>query len=198
MYIVGLTGGIASGKSTVSSMLAALGVDIIDADQVYHDLLSPGGLIWQDITQKCGSDILDKDGQIQRQRLAERVFGDSDFRAWLESVTHPRVQARVSENLRQAELDGCRLVVLDVPLLLEAGWQHMVNELWVVYVPPQVQADRLMKRSGLTAEQAVKRIQAQWALSEKVKYADYVIDNTGSREETKQQVLDLWDRVCLK
>ncbi len=195
MVVVGLTGGIASGKSMVSDMLSALGALIIDTDKLSREVTLPGKPAWQEIVDRFGKEILDADSQINRKCLGQIVFADSQARAVLERITHPRIEAEVMAVINNAKWRGCASVVLDAPLLIEAGWQNKVDVVWVVFVDEQTQLDRLMLRDNISYEDAMARINAQLSLAEKLKYADVVIDNSASQEQTRKQVIRAWNTL---
>jgi len=195
MYIIGLTGGIASGKSTVSTMLAELGAYVIDVDEIAKAVVMPDQPAWQGIVAHFGKDILLADGTINRVLLGERIFTDKGQRQCLENITHPFITAKVQENISQVKETGVKLVVLDVPLLFEAKWQGKVNEIWVVYVRAEVQVSRLMARNRLTSEQAKARIASQMNLEEKARRADVLIDNNSALEQTREQVEMAWAKI---
>lgn len=192
MRVIGLTGGIASGKSTVSRMLRELGARVIDADAIAREVVEPGRPALTEIVAWLGRDILLDDGSLNRAKLGELVFGDSAARAALESITHPRITAAAKAALSAAERDGCAVAVLDVPLLYEAGWDRYVDEVWVVYVDVATQLSRLMARDSLTDSQAAARVAAQMSLEEKARRADIVIDNSGDPQDTAAQVDAAW------
>ncbi|MDT8900729.1 dephospho-CoA kinase [Anaeroselena agilis] len=194
MRVIGLTGGIASGKSTVSGMLRELGARVIDADAIAREVVEPGRPARDEIVAWLGRDILLADGSLDRRKLGELVFGDSKARAVLEGITHPRITAAAKEALAAAEREGCAAAVLDVPLLYEAGWDAYVDEVWVVYVDAATQLRRLMERDSLTEGQAAARVAAQMSLEEKARRADIVIDNSGAPESTAAQVAAAWRR----
>jgi len=195
MYIIGLTGGIASGKSTVSAMLAELGAYIIDADEIARMIVMPNQPAWHEIVAHFGSEILLPDGNINREALGEKIFKDKLERLCLEEITHHYIEDQVKKSLGSAELLGKSIVVLDVPLLFEIGWDKMVDGIWVVYVDEKVQMSRLMARNQLTYEQARARINAQMNLAEKVKRADLVIDNNLDIEYARMQVAVAWGNL---
>ncbi len=196
MRVIGLTGGIASGKSTVSGMLRELGARVIDADAIAREVVEPGRPALAEIVAWLGRDILLADGSLDRRKLGELVFGDSAARAALEGITHPRITAAAKEALAAAEREGCAVAVLDVPLLYEAGWDEGVDEVWVVYVDAATQLSRLMARDSLTAAQAAARVAAQMSLEEKARRADIVIDNSGDPGGTAAQVAAAWRRAA--
>lgn len=191
MQIIGLTGGIASGKSTVAAILRELGVTVIDADAVAREIVEPDRPAWRDIVAYFGAEILRSDRTLDRKKLGQIVFSDPDKRAVLNRITHPRVIERMQELQEAAAIhrsgqDG--LIVLDVPLLFEAGLTGMVGQVWVVTVRPETQLRRLMERDGLSEAEARKRIAAQLPLAQKAARADRVIENNGTVEATRDAV----------
>ena len=192
MFRIGLTGGIASGKSTVSDILRAKGAWIIDADKLARQVVEPGQPALKEITVVFGEGVLLPNGQLNRKLLGEIVFADDVKRRLLEDITHPAISRAVDEEINRAEQAGVAVVVLDVPLLIETGWTTMVDELWVVYVSPETQIERLIKRDGLDRKQALGRIASQMRLQDKLQYANVIIDNNQGLDETTQQVLTAW------
>ena len=187
--LVGLTGGIASGKSTVSRQLAELGCHVIDADVLAREVVAPGQPAWRAIVEAFGQEVLRPDGTLDRPRLGALVFADAEQRRRLEAITHPAVQARrdaILAELAARGFDG--LVVQDAALLIEVGGARRVDRLVVVYADRAVQLERLMRRDGLDRAEAERRVASQMPLAEKVKLAHYVIDNSDSPEETAAQV----------
>ena len=195
MHIIGLTGGIASGKSTVSGMLAQLGAYIINIDEIAHAVVMPNQPAWFDIVAHFGNGILLPDSMINREVLGEKIFKDKAERQCLERITHPRIEEQVHKLIAHAEEIGEGVVVLDVPLLFEAGWQRMVDSIWVVYVEKEVQLSRLIARNQLTHRQAMDRIDTQMSLADKVKQADIVIDNNLDIEHTRKQVVAAFGKL---
>lgn len=194
--VIGLTGGIASGKSTVSRWLAKMGAMVIDADAIARQLAEKGGAIYQAYLEHFGSGILTDEGELDRQAVAEQVFLNPGERSWMNRATHPLIKAEVMGQLGEALKAQVPLVVLDVPLLFEAGWESMADETWLVYVAPEEQLLRLCRRDGCTEEEGRRRIGAQMPLEEKLALADVAIDNGGSQSETKKIIKALWkDRV---
>ena len=192
MRIIGLTGGIACGKSTVSKALRARGAAIVDADAATHALSQPNQPLFHAYVEMFGTDILTEDGTLDRAAIGRRVFADSDVRAAVDAVAHPLIRAAAERMLAAADAEGRQAAVLDVPLLYEAGWDTLADEVWVVALPAAVQRARLMARDGSTEAAACARIAAQMPLAEKCARADIVIDNSGTREETERRVEELW------
>ena len=189
--IIGLTGGIASGKSTVTETLERLGAHIIDTDQVAHHCIEPGNPGWTRVVEAFGREILQEDQQIDRKYLGSIVFSDPEKLARLNQLLHP---ATLEETARLAAAYACKdpdgVIVEEIPLLYEIGLQKTMafDEIWVVCVDRECQLTRLMGRDGCTPEEAEKRLLAQLPLDNKKKMADRVIDNMGSREEAIAQV----------
>jgi dephospho-CoA kinase len=192
MVVIGLTGGIASGKSTVSRILRELGAPVVDADALVHELQRPGTPVTQAIVEAFGPEILRPDGTLDRAALGRIVFADAARRKVLEAIVHPAVRARMDEEIRRYQQAGHPAVVLDVPLLIEGGTYRTVDRVWLVYVDGETQRRRLIDRDGLSPADAERRIAAQMSLEEKSAFADLVIDNRGTEGETRVQVEAAW------
>lgn len=189
MMRIGLTGGISSGKSTVSKMIKALGFPIIDADQLARDVVKPGENAYLKIVQAFGKDILLDDGTLNRKRLGDIIFSDETKRKQLNEIVHPEIRARMLSEMDAYENEGkTKAVVLDIPLLIESQLMHFVEKIILVYVDEEIQCQRLMTRDELSREEAQLRMAAQMSLKDKIPYADVVIDNNGSIASTKQQL----------
>ncbi len=189
MLMVGLTGGIATGKSMVSSMLRELGARIIDADVLAREALEPGLPAYNETVHIFGKRILSSDGRIDRKALGDMVFRDPRKRAGLEAIVHPRVfeeENRLAGEIERAGQD--KMVFFDAALLIETGAHKRMDRLVVVWCSPETQLRRLVFKSGLTAEEAGLRVDAQMPIDEKRKYATHVIDNEGGPDETRAQV----------
>lgn len=185
MKIIGLTGGIASGKSTVLQVLKNQGAFIINADKIAHEVIEPGKPAWKEIVAFFGEQILSQDQQINRSRLADIVFDKLEYLDILNSITHPRIIQVFKDTLDDIRSkEPYAIVVIEVPLLFEAHLEDICDEIWVVWVDRETQIERLMKRDGLSYHDAIKRIDVQMPLDEKARLADIVIDNTGSITET--------------
>ncbi|MGH7320357.1 MAG: dephospho-CoA kinase [Candidatus Rokuibacteriota bacterium] len=194
--LVGLTGGIASGKSTVSRQLTELGCRVIDADVLAREVVTPGEPALQAIVEAFGPEVLQPDGTLDRAYLGATVFADPEKRQRLEAITHPAIQARrqaILAELAARGYDG--LVVQDAALLIEVGGAAHVDRLVVVYATPEVQLDRLRRRAGLDRAEAERRIASQMPLREKARLAHYVIDNSDSPEETAAQVRAVYEAL---
>ena len=193
MRIIGLTGGIACGKSTVSKALRALGAAIIDADALAHELSQPNAPIFNAYVERFGREIVTAGGTLDRAAIAARVFADPAVRTEVDAVTHPLIRAAAEERLRVTRAEGKKAAVLDVPLLFEAGWDVLADEVWVVALPAEEQLARLLARDkAMSEEEARARISAQMPLAEKCARADIVIDNSGTPEETRECIEQLW------
>ncbi|WJQ06488.1 dephospho-CoA kinase [Geobacillus stearothermophilus] len=197
-FTIGLTGGIASGKSTVSAMMRELGLPVIDADEAARAVVRPGEEAYRQIVAAFGPGILRADGEIDRAKLGAIVFNDEQQRKVLNAIVHPAVRKKMLAEKEAHIRSGAKTVVLDIPLLFESGLTHWVDKVLVVYVDDDVQLRRLMARNGFTEEEALARIRSQWPMAEKVKRADAVIDNNGTIEETHRQLLAIlhqWDAL---
>lgn len=195
MFIIGLTGGIASGKSTVSNMLKELGLPVIDADQVAREIVEPGQRAFNDIVREFGPQVVGPDGQLDRKALGDLVFAHPNLRLKLNSITHPRLWEVFNYRMQELPAD-VKIVVWDVPLLLETGMDQKVDEVWLVWVDVPLQIERLMKRDNLTEEEARQRLRAQMPIEEKMKRADRLIDNRGTVEETRALVTKFYNELA--
>jgi dephospho-CoA kinase len=187
--IVGLTGGIGSGKSTVANMFRDLGITVIDADRLARDVVAPGSDGLSQIVDHFGDDVLTQDGALDRAKLGSIVFDDPDKRRELERITHPLIGAAMMQRAAEAGQSGEPWVIYDAALLVENGLEDAFHRLIVVALDRDTQMQRVMARDGLDPDDVAKRIDAQMPLEEKVAVADIVIDNGGTLEETKQQVV---------
>lgn len=191
---LGLTGGIACGKSTVAAMLVRRGAILIDADQIARIVVEPGSPVLDRIVERFGQAVLNPDGSLHRKKLGEIVFNDASAREDLERLIHPAIRAMMTERMAHFEREHPRkLVVVDVPLLFESKLEGMFSEIMLVYIPKELQLTRLMHRDGLTAEQAESRLNAQMPIEDKKALADIIIDNRGSLEETERQIDRFWN-----
>lgn len=196
LYIIGLTGGIGSGKSTVGSMLAQLGAVVIDTDRVAREVVAPGSTTLQEIVRYFGHDVLQADGSLDRKKLGSLVFADETKRKILNKITHPAIKNAVREKLGQIEQrDPGAVVVIEAPLLIEAGMTEMVDEVWLVTVAPEIQVKRVMERDGLSYEAAMQRIGSQLPSSEQMAYSDVVISTGQSLEQVRREIKRQWRRL---
>ncbi|MBK5462360.1 dephospho-CoA kinase [Peribacillus sp. TH27] len=186
--IIGITGGIASGKSSVSLYIQELGFTIVDADVASRAVVEPGEEAYHQVVKAFGEDILLVDGNIDRVKLGSIIFHDQEKRLLLNSIVHPAVRNWMRIKTEKALAAGEETVFMDIPLLFESKLTFMVEKTLLVYVDERVQLERLMNRNGLSETDALARIQSQMPLADKKVLADAVIDNNGNLEETKKQV----------
>lgn len=189
MYIIGLTGAIACGKSSVADILRRhYGAKTLDVDKITHNLLQCGGELYNDYVRHFGDIILDEEGQLNRKLIADIIFNNESERLWINSVAHPVILNYTRDFLVECAESGERLVVLEIPLLFEAGWEFLVDEVWAVYISRSQQRWRLMQRDSLTWEQAEIKINAQMSAKEIANRADVVIKNKRPGAEVRKQV----------
>lgn len=199
MKVIGLTGGIGSGKSIVSQFLAELGVVIIDADKVGHEALKPDTELWREVVAAFGRQILTPSGEIDRKKLGWIVFGNPEALARLNQIMHPWIYALVKAEIEEYRRQGVKVVVLEAPLLLEAGRPSLVDEVdevWVTAAPESTVLKRL-KKVGLSEQESLARIRSQLSSEERVRHADVVIDTDCSLDELKQKVKELWQKLAI-
>ena len=197
MFVIGLTGGIGTGKSEVSRLLGELGAKVIEADRVAHEAYEPGARGWREVVEAFGEGVVGADGRIDRKALGGIVFGDEQARERLNGIIHPIVRRLLKERIAELERQGTRVVVIEVPLLVEAikrqsGWTRMLDEVWVVTAPEDQAVARVRARSGLDEAAVRARIGSQATERERIEYADAVIDNGGSLEGLRREVTNLW------
>lgn len=192
MKVIGLTGGIGSGKSTVSQFLIELGAVILDADRVGHEAFKPDTNVWREVVATFGRQILTPNGNIDRKKLGEMVFGNPESLLRLNQIMHPRMYEIVKAQLEEYRRQGVSVVVLEAPLLLEAGWTSLVDEVWVTVAPEATVLRRLREKSGLSEQQSLARIRSQLPPEERVKHANMVINTDCSLDELKAKVKELW------
>jgi dephospho-CoA kinase len=198
MIRVGLTGGIATGKSTVARMFAARGAAILDADEVVRELQYPGMSVYDAIVKAFGTVILRDDGTIDRKSLGELVFREAKLRRRLETIVHPALISAVEQRVVELRTHGIPICVVELPLLVEAGSEHRFDWIVVVTAPEEVQVARLMADRHLTHEEALARIRSQMPLQEKVRRAHFVIENGGDLKETERRVREIYDVLLRK
>lgn len=191
LRMVGLTGGIASGKSTVTAILKELGAQILDADQIAREVVEPGQPALEEIAARFPG-VIRPDGTLDRAALGERVFRSEEDRKALNAIVHPRIQQAVIEKTLALKAAGHDLVIYDAPLLIENKLHEAMNGVILVSAPRELQRERLMARNGFTREQAEARIESQLPLSEKAKHATWVIDNSGDLAQLREKVLAVW------
>ena len=198
MLTVGLTGGIASGKSHVTAILQELGCNCIDADQIARVVVEPGQPAYADIVSEFGRDILQDDGTLDRAKLGAVVFSDESKRLRLNAIVHPRVHDYQKKWIENVVAGNPRAIaVIDAALMIESGGYRNFDKLVVVHCSKEAQLERLMKRNGLSEVEALKRIASQMPTEEKLKLADFTINTSGSLEDTRSQVIGLFERLRL-
>ena len=188
--IIGITGGIASGKSTVTNFLRQKGFEVVDADALVHQLQKPGGRLYQILVEHFGEKVLLEDGELNRPLLASLIFSNSDEREWSKQTQGQIIREELG-SLRDKLAQTEDLFFMDIPLLFEQNYASWFDETWLVYVSRDTQLDRLMNRDQLSKESAETRLASQWPLEEKKKFATYILDNNGSREQLLSQVVTL-------
>ena len=197
MFVIGLTGGIGTGKSEVSRLLAELGAEVIEADRVAHEAYEPGTPGWREVVEAFGEGVLDADGRIDRKRLGGIVFDDEQARERLNAIVHPIVRQLLEERIAGLGREGAKFAVIEVPLLIEAikqqsRWTRMLDEIWVVTAPEEQVVKRVQTRSRLDEKAIRARIVSQATDQERIEHADAVIDNSGSLEGLRREVTNLW------
>lgn len=197
MRVIGLTGGIATGKSTVSNYLLSLGIPVIDADLISREVVEPGQPGLLKLLQKFGPEILTQDGQLNRPALAQKLFHNEAVRQQVNQLLHPLIYDTMFERVAAFQSQGEAVVFLDIPLLFETQTKNLFDDIWLVYVPETIQLERLMKRDQLSQEAAVARIASQLSIEEKRLLADVIIDNSGTIEVTLAQVKSLLDSMSV-
>lgn len=198
MKVIGLTGGVATGKSTVAAMFAELGAAIISADEIAREIVRPGQPALAEIVAAFGQEMLHPDGTLNRDRLGRVVFGSPEARKCLEAIAHPYILDRQSaqiEHLRAQPGSESLVAIVEAPLLFEANARGQVDRVVVVASEQKTQVARLTQRVHLSHEEALSRISAQWPLSEKIKRADWVIGTDCSLEDTRGQVREVWEQI---
>jgi dephospho-CoA kinase len=195
MKIIGLTGGIGSGKSTAAQILAEFGAKVIDADKVAHEVFNPGTEGLQKVVETFGECVLNSKGEIDRKKLGEIVFNDPTALATLNDIIHPRAYDLTKSRLEEFRSQGVEVVVLEVILLVEAGWDHLADEIWVTTATEDTVVKRLQESRGLTREEILTRIHAQTPNEDRKKHADVVIENDGSYQELKTKLAELWNSI---
>ncbi len=193
MLVIGITGGIGTGKSEVARLLERLGAVVISADQVGHQAYTPHSEIWQEVVREFGQDILQPSGEIDRKKLGAIVFSDPARLEQLNRIMHPRMARMVSDRIEQLRRAGAKVVVVEAALLFEAGWDSLVNEVWVTDAPEEVVVRRLRVRSGLNEAEALKRVKSQMSRTQRMARANVVVDNSTDLPALERTVRSLWD-----
>lgn len=195
MKVVGLTGGIATGKSVVASMLRELGAKIINADELAREIVKPDQDAWREIVENFGPDILHRDQTIDREKLRKIVFAEKAARKRLESITHPRIRALAHERIRKMAAEGAEITVYEAPLLFENQIHFWLRPVILVASESGAQRQRLQERDRLTAVEVEQHLEAQMPVEEKRKLADFVIENNGDLQALKRQVQEVWEKI---
>ena len=194
--IIGITGGIASGKSTVTNFLRQKGFEVVDADAVVHQLQKPGGRLFQILVEHFGEKILLENGELNRPLLASLIFNNSDEKEWSKQ-TQGKIICQELGSLREKLAQTEALFFMDIPLLFEQDYASWFDETWLVYVNRDVQLERLMRRDQISKEAAESRLNSQWPLERKISLASHSLDNNGNQEQLIAQVVQLLDEMCL-
>ncbi len=192
MKVIGLTGGIGSGKSTVSQYLAELGAVVIDADKVGHEAFKPDTPAWRDVVATFGREVLAANNEIDRKKLGQIVFSNPEALAQLNRIMHPRMYDMMKARIEEYRRQGVDVVVLEAAILIEANWTPLVDKVWVTITPESAVLERVKKQRGQDEAQTLARIRAQLPTAERIKRADVVINNEGNLEEVKAKIKELW------
>ena len=197
MLVIGLTGGIGTGKTQVSKILQELGAEVIDADLLGHQVYRPRSEAWREVVEAFGDGVLASDGEVDRKKLGAIVFNDPDAQERLNAITHPRIYRMLEERIERLRVEGAQVVVVEVVLLLEANWTALFDQIWVTTSTEEQVLRRLGKRDGLDESSIRARIRSQMPQNERVKRADVVIDNRGSPSQLRDRVQELWSDRAL-
>ena len=195
MKVIGLTGGIGSGKSTVSQYLAELGAVVIDADKVGHEAFKPDTPAWRDVVATFGREVLAANNEIDRKKLGQIVFSNPEALAQLNRIMHPRMYDMMKARIEEYRRQGVAVVVLEAAILIEANWTPLVDKVWVTVTPESAVLERVKKQRGQDEAQTLARIRAQLPTAERIKRADVVINNEGNLDEVKAKIKELWARL---
>jgi len=198
MFVIGLTGSIGTGKSEAARQLEALGASIISADEVGHEAYTPNTEAWEQVIAAFGDDILQDDGDINRRKLGAIVFSDPSQLEKLNQIMHPRMARMVADKIEVLRDQGVNVVVVEAALLFEAGWDTLVEEVWVTDSPEHIVIGRLKERNGLSEEEAKKRINSQMGRAERIERSDFVINNSGDMADLGNAIKELWERRVTK
>ena len=192
MFVIGLIGGIGSGKSSVSSILNSLGVDVIDADKVGHEAYTPNSEGWRKVISAFGKDIVGPENEIDRKKLGSIVFSDPSEMEKLNKLMHPIIHNLVEEKIKNLADQGINVVVLEAAILIEANWQDLTDEIWLAKANREVVIERVQLRNNFSREEIIKRIESQMSNNDREKHADIVIDNDGTIKQLEETVKTLW------
>jgi len=198
MLTVALTGGIASGKSIVGDVLRRRGCHVDKSDEVAREIMAPGGPAWTKIAARFGRDLLKPDRSIDRKKLGAIIFGDAEARSFIDALIHPLVMKKKKETIARLDQEGrIKIYVSEAALTIEAGFAEFFDKVVVVYCPEEVQVQRLMDRDRIDREEACRRILTQMQAEEKLAYADYIVDTSGSMDESIEQAEELYEELLL-
>jgi len=195
MLIIGVTGNIGSGKSTVCQILAKLGATIIDADKLAHEAYKPYSQTWQELISAFGKDIVKANGEIDRQKLGQMVFSDSNALAQLNQIVHPRAYCMAKEQIENYRRQAVKAVAVEATLLIEAGWANLVDKVWLVIAPDDIVTQRLTQYKEMSESQILARLKSQMPAREKMKYANEVIYNNGDISQLEAKATELWHKL---
>jgi dephospho-CoA kinase len=195
MLVIGVTGNIGSGKSTVCQILAKLGATVIDADKLGHETYKPHSQVWQEIVAAFGKDIVKLDDEIDREKLGRIVFSHPDALARLNQIVHPQAYRLAQEKIEACRCQGAKAVALEATLLIEAGWTGLVNKIWLVLAPESIVVQRLSSHEERNESQIFARLKSQMPAEEKMKYADELIRNDGDISQLEARVTELWHKL---
>lgn len=195
MHVIGLTGGIGTGKSTVAAFLEQQGATILNADQIGHEVYVAGRPAFHELVEAFGQEIVAPDGSVDRKKLGSIVFADPKQMARLNSIVHPRMKGIMREKLQELQRSGVSIAVIEAAILFEARWDDLASEVWVTSAPPEIAAERVAVRSNLTKEQVMERIKAQMSNEERVRRADGVIDTSGDMDSTIANTRAKWEEL---
>jgi dephospho-CoA kinase len=199
MVVIGLAGGIGTGKSAVSRILEELGAVVLDADKFGHEVYLPNTDGLREVVAAFGEDVLQPNGEVDRRALGGKVFGNPEAMEKLNAIAWPRIRQRITDGIEEQRRAGTQVVVLDAAVLIEAGWTDAADEVWVVTSPEAQVIQRIQARNNLTEEQVRARMSSQMSTEERVKYADIVVENDGDLEDLRRKVKALWeDRLVSK
>lgn len=193
--VIGLTGGIGSGKSTVSQCLAELGAVILDADKVGHEAFKPNTAAWHEVVATFGEQVIAPGGEIDRKKLGEIVFNSPESLSRLNQIMHPRMYEMMKDRIEEYRQQGVDVIVLEAAVLLEANWTPLVDEVWVTVASESAVLERLKQQRGLAEEQTLARIHSQLTVEARTKHADIVINNDGDLDEMRAKIKELWARL---
>jgi len=195
MLVIGITGNLGSGKSTVCQILARLGATVLDADELGHEAYRPHSQTWQELITTFGKDILKPDEEIDRQKLGQIVFSHPNALAQLNRIVHPETYRMAQERIENLRRQGAKALALEATLLIEAGWLDLVNEVWLVVTPESVVIHRLISHEGINESQILARLKSQMPVEEKMKYADEIIYNDSDTSQLETKVSKLWYKL---